>query len=433
MEISAYLQNFQNKEKTIAVIGLGYVGLPIALLFAKHYRVLGYDINPQLIAQLQNKIDPCGELTESDFENIDISFSFNPENLSDASFYIVTVPTPIDEHNNPDLSPLISAAQTIAKALKPGDFVVFESTVYPGCTEEVCVPILEKSGLRCSLDFEVGYSPERINPGDKEHRLQNTNKIIAAGSPIALQKLEAIYTQVISADLHKAPSIRVAEAAKVVENTQRDINIALMNELSLIFNRLGINTYDVLEAASTKWNFQKFSPGLVGGHCIGVDPYYLTYKASEVGYHAKMILAGRAINDGMGAYVANVVVKKLVSVKKFLPQTRVLVMGVTFKENVQDIRNSRVRELIQELQSFSIQVDITDPFARPEAVEENWQLPLVEKIKGLYDAVVVAVAHHQYIALEENYFLSITSQGAVLFDVKGIYRNKIKRLNYWSL
>jgi UDP-N-acetyl-D-galactosamine dehydrogenase len=433
MEISAYLQSFQNKEKIIAVIGLGYVGLPIALLFAKRYRALGYDINPQVIAQLQNKIDPCGELSQSDFENIDILFSSSPQDLAQASFYIVAVPTPIDEHNNPDLSPLISAAQTIAKVLKRGDFVVFESTVYPGCTEEVCIPILEKSGLRSGIDFDVGYSPERINPGDKEHRLHNTNKIIAACSPAALQKLETIYAQVICADLHKAPSIKVAEAAKIVENTQRDINIALMNELSLIFNRLGINTYDVLEAASTKWNFQKFLPGLVGGHCIGVDPYYLTYKASEVGYHAKMILAGRAINDGMGVYVANALVKKLVSVKKFLPQTRVLVMGVTFKENVQDIRNSRVRELIQELQSFNIQVDITDPLARPETVEENWRLPLVKEIKGPYDAVVVAVAHRQYAALEENYFLSITSQGAVLFDVKGIYRNKIKSLNYWSL
>ncbi|MCS6905066.1 MAG: nucleotide sugar dehydrogenase [Bacteroidia bacterium] len=435
MEVTAYLQQFLNKEKIIAVIGLGYVGLPIALLFAKRYKVLGYDINPELISILQNKIDPTAELTAEDFEDTDIFFSADAQELNKASLFIVAVPTPIDEHNNPDLSPLILASELIAKALKPGDFVVFESTVYPGCTEEVCIPILEKTGLVCSRDFDVGYSPERINPGDREHRLHNTNKIISAVTSLALQKLEAIYAQVIKADLHKAPSIKVAEAAKIVENTQRDINIALMNEFSLIFSRLGINTYDVLEAASTKWNFQKFLPGLVGGHCIGVDPYYLTYKASEVGYHAKMILAGRAINDGMGIYVANAVVKKLVVVKKFLPQTRVLVMGVTFKENVQDIRNSRVKDLIQELHSFNIQVDVTDPFARAEAVWNSLHLPLLDfsQIQGPYDAVIVAVAHKPYLLLQEDYFLQITSPEAVLFDVKGIYRNRIHQLNYWSL
>lgn len=426
-------QELLQKENTLAVVGLGYVGLPIALLFAKKIRVIGFDINASRIEQMRNKIDPSGELTEEEFEDCDIYFTSNIEELKQAAFYVIAVPTPIDHHNHPDLSPVISASKTVAQVLKPGDYVVYESTVYPGCTEEDCIPILETSGLVFQKDFKVGYSPERINPGDPVHTLQNTVKIVSGCSPESLEQIYNVYALIIEAGLHRAPSIKVAEAAKIIENTQRDLNIALMNELSIIFEQMNINTYDVIEAAATKWNFQKYLPGLVGGHCIGVDPYYLTYKASELGYHAKVILAGRSINDSMGAYVGRTIVKKMIAAGKYIRDTNVLIMGITFKENVRDIRNSKVVDVVNELRSYMVHVDITDPLATPDEVAHEYGLSLTTNLRKDYDAIIVAVAHKSYLNLNEEYFISMMSPDALLVDIKGIYRNKIKKIPYWSL
>jgi UDP-N-acetyl-D-galactosamine dehydrogenase len=331
------------KEKKISVIGLGYVGLPIALEFARKVKVVGFDIKPERIEMMKNKIDPSNELSPEEFEGCDILFTSNPEDLRNCHFHIVAVPTPIDEHKLPDLTPVIKASETVGKILKKGDYVVYESTVYPGCTEEDCVPVLEKfSGLKYIEDFKVGFSPERINPGDKVHTLPNIIKVTSGCDHEPAENIAKVYELIIKAGVHRASSIKVAEAAKIIENTQRDVNIALMNELSMIFDIMGINTFEVLEAAGTKWNFLKFIPGLVGGHCIGVDPYYLLHKAKELGYHAKMIGSGRAFNDGMGAHVAQKVVKLIISKGKEITTSRVLIMGMTFKENVTDIRNSRV-------------------------------------------------------------------------------------------
>jgi len=426
-------QELLHKEKTLAIVGLGYVGLPIALLFAKKIRVIGFDINAARIAQMRNNIDPSGELTEEEFENCDIYFTSDLEDLKQASFYVIAVPTPIDHHNHPDLTPVISASQSVAKVLKPGDYVVYESTVYPGCTEEDCIPILETSNLRFQQDFKVGYSPERINPGDPVHTLQNTIKIVSGCSAESLEEIYNVYGLIIEAGLHRAPSIKVAEAAKIIENTQRDLNIALMNELSIIFEQMNINTYDVIEAAATKWNFQKYLPGLVGGHCIGVDPYYLTYKASELGYHAKVILAGRSINDSMGAYVGRTIVKRMIAAGKYIRDTNVLIMGITFKENVRDIRNSKVVDVVNELRSYMVHVDITDPLANQDEVQHEYGLNLTTQLRSDYDAVIVAVSHKSYLSLNEDYFLSLMSPDALLVDIKGIYRNKIKKIPYWSL
>ncbi|MEY4141346.1 MAG: hypothetical protein RL110_717, partial [Bacteroidota bacterium] len=328
-------------EETLAVIGLGYVGLPIALAFARKVKVLGFDINQERVALMRQGIDPSNELTSEAFEGCNIRFSCDAEDLNEVSFYIVAVPTPIDDANLPDLKPLLSATRSVAGSLTKGNYVVFESTVYPGCTEEDCIPVLEElSGLTFNTDFFVGYSPERINPGDKVHTLENVVKVVSGSTPEALETVASVYELVVDAGVHRAPTIKVAEAAKIIENTQRDVNIALINELSIIFNKLNINTYDVLEAAGTKWNFLKFTPGLVGGHCIGVDPYYLTHRAQQAGYHSKVITSGRYVNDSMGFYIAKQTVKKVIAQGKVIQQSRALIMGVTFKEDVTDIRNS---------------------------------------------------------------------------------------------
>ncbi|WP_016778742.1 nucleotide sugar dehydrogenase [Anaerophaga thermohalophila] len=423
-----------NKEAKLSVIGLGYVGLPIALEFARKMKVIGFDIKPSRIEKMKQHIDPSNELEAVDFEGCDIKFTSNPEDLREARFHVVAVPTPINNHNLPDLNPLLSASRTVGKALKKGDYVVFESTVYPGCTEEDCVPILEQeSGLKFNKDFKVGYSPERINPGDKEHTLTKILKIVSGSDDEALELIAAVYGSIIKAGIHKASSIKVAEAAKIIENTQRDVNIALMNELSLIFNRLGINTYEVLEAAGTKWNFLRFFPGLVGGHCIGVDPYYLTYKANELGYHSKIITGGRVINDAMGPYVAKQVVKKLISKGHKINGSNVLIMGATFKENVSDIRNSKVADVYHELKSFSVNVDVDDPHASSEELMEEYGYGLVDKIDKKYDAVILAVNHDEYMNLDESYFKSITNEDPLFVDVKGVFRGKIREMTYWSL
>jgi UDP-N-acetyl-D-galactosamine dehydrogenase len=427
-------QQLINKETKLSVIGLGYVGLPIALEFARKMKVIGFDIKPSRVELMKKGIDPSNELEASDFEGCDIEFTSNPEDLREATFHVVAVPTPINKHNLPDLNPLLSASRAVGKILKKGDYVVFESTVYPGCTEEDCVPLMEEeSGLKFNEDFKVGYSPERINPGDKEHTLTKILKIVSGSDEESLEVISAVYGSIINAGIHKASSIKVAEAAKIIENTQRDVNIALMNELSLIFNRLNINTYEVLEAAGTKWNFLRFFPGLVGGHCIGVDPYYLTYKANELGYHSKIITGGRVINDAMGPYVAKQVVKQLISKGHKINGSKVLIMGATFKENVSDIRNSKVADVYKELRSFSVDVDVADPHASSEELMEEYGYGLVDEIKKEYDAVILAVNHDEYMKLDEEYFKSITVDDPLFVDVKGVFKEKIKELTYWSL
>ena len=423
-----------SKEKKIAVIGLGYVGLPIALEFARKLSVIGFDINEKRIEMMQNHIDPCSELSKEDFDDTDIVFTSDVNLLAKANFFIVAVPTPIDEYNQPDLSPLLGASKTVGSVLKKGDYVVYESTVYPGCTEEDCVPILEKvSGLKFVEDFKAGYSPERINPGDKVHTLTNTMKIVSGCDAESLEQISKVYELIIAPGVHRAPSIKVAEAGKIIENTQRDVNIALMNELSIIFNRVGINTYDVIEAAVTKWNFLKFQPGLVGGHCIGVDPYYLVHKAKQKGYHAQLIDAGRFINDSMGGYIAKQTVKKILAADKHLLQSRVLVMGFTFKENVADIRNSKVADIVRELQSYRVRVDVIDPYADADELSHEYHIELKNKPENRYDAIIAAVAHQQYREYTEQNFAELLTDKGVLIDVKGIYRDKINNIAYWSL
>ncbi len=421
------------KKHPLAVIGLGYVGLPIALAFAKKIKVIGFDINQKRVDMMNKGIDPSKELSRKDFEGCDIEFTTSLDVLKKAKFFIVAVPTPIDEHNLPDLKPLIGASTSVGKVLKKGDYVVYESTVYPGCTEEDCIPVLEQhSKLKFKKDFKAGYSPERINPGDKEHTITKILKVVSGCDEESLENISKVYEIIVEPGTHKASSIKVAEAAKIIENTQRDVNIALMNELSIIFSRIGINTFDVLEAAGTKWNFLKFSPGLVGGHCIGVDPYYLTYKAEELGYHARVINSGRYVNDSMGFYVAKNLVKKIIASGKNISDAKVVVMGATFKEDVSDIRNSKVADIIKELKSYSVKVDVVDPHADSDELEHEYGFGLNKLGKG-YDGVVIAVNHKEYKKLDEKYFKSILSPKGVLVDVKGMYRGKIKELNYWSL
>lgn len=435
------IKDLLNKRAKLALVGLGYVGLPIALEFAKKISVIGFDINEERLSLMRAGTDPCKELPHEAFCDADIRFTSSLDELREASFFIVAVPTPIDKYNKPDLEPLLGATRSVGKVLKRGDYVVYESTVYPGCTEEDCVPVLEKlSGLKLGVDFKVGYSPERINPGEKVHTLPNTIKIVSGCDEESLNEIASVYELVVKPGVHRAPNIKVAEAAKIIENTQRDVNIALMNELSIIFSRIGINTYDVLEAAGTKWNFLKFYPGLVGGHCIGVDPYYLVHKASELKYHPQLINAGRFINDTMGGYIAKKLVKKMISLKTPILGSNVLIMGVTFKENVADIRNSKVMDIIGELKDFGVNVDAVDPRADSMEMERMYGMGLLSssdllagKISKRYDAVVVAVSHDEYRTLDEAFFRSITSSSAVLVDVKGILRNKIKELVYWSL
>jgi len=427
-------QELIKKEKKIAVIGLGYVGLPLALEFAKKFSVIGFDINPGRIELMKQGIDPSEELESSAFENKDIVFTADAEQLATAHFYIVAVPTPIDEHKNPDLRPLLGASETVGKILKKGDYVIFESTVYPGCTEEDCVPILERlSGLKFGTDFKVGYSPERINPGDKEHTVDKILKVVSGNDAEALEAVALVYEAIISAGVYKAASIKVAEAAKVIENTQRDLNIAFMNELALIFDRMNIDTQEVLEAAGTKWNFLKFSPGLVGGHCIGVDPYYLLHKSKELGYNPQVINSGRRINDDMPAFIAKRLVQLLIQQGKNPSQAKVLVMGFTFKEDVSDIRNSKVADLVKELMQFSVNVHIVDPYASANEVAHEYNLTLVDEASSQYDAVMVAVAHQQYRGLSLDYFRSLMNGTPILFDLKGIYPKTEEGLLYWRL
>jgi UDP-N-acetyl-D-glucosamine/UDP-N-acetyl-D-galactosamine dehydrogenase len=425
--------NLVSKKEKLAVIGLGYVGLPIALEFAKKISVIGFDIKPERIEKMKSKIDPSDELTSEAFDGADIKFTYSLEDLREAKFFIVAVPTPIDKYDLPDLKPLLSATETVAKVLKKGDYVVYESTVYPSCTESDCVPLLEKiSGLKYMQDFKVGFSPERINPGDKEHTLTKIIKVVSGCDAESLDEIAKTYELVVAAGVHRASSIKVAEAAKIIENTQRDINIAFMNELSIIFDKLGINTFEVLEAAGTKWNFLKFFPGLVGGHCVGVDPYYLSFKAKELGIHAQIIDAGRSINDSMAEHVATVTVKKLIAAGKIINQSRVLVMGTTFKENVSDIRNSKVADIVKELNSFGVVVEAIDPYADSDDMKHEYGFGLTQ-ISGKYDAIIVAVNHKEYLNLTEDYFLNISNPNGIFVDVKGVYRNKIKNLTYWSL
>ncbi len=422
------------KEKKLAVIGLGYVGLPIALAFARKISVIGFDINSQRVDLMRKGIDPSKELSAADFEDCDIEFTNSMDILRQASFFIVAVPTPVDEHNVPNLIPILKAAETVGHVLKKGDYVVFESTVYPGCTEEDCLPLMEiNAGLRVGVDFKLGYSPERINPGDKQHTLSQVVKIVSACDLESLDQVAKVYGLVVEAGVHRASSIKVAEAAKVIENTQRDLNIAMMNELSIIFDRMGINTYEVLEAAGTKWNFLKFQPGLVGGHCIGVDPYYLTHKAKELGYHSQVILSGRNINDGMGRHIANKIIQHLIRQVGDLRQTKVLVKGATFKENVSDIRNSKVIDVILGLRDFLVQVDVVDPHADADAFRHEYGFELAQEIGSDYDAVVLAVPHSSFQGLNDAYFASLTKSHGMIFDLKGVYRNQINSRLYWSL
>lgn len=427
-------QSIKSKEKSICVIGMGYVGLPIALEFAKHYKVIGFDINVKRVKMLQNAQDPSKEVLAEEFENKDIIFTDDIEKIKAASFYIVAVPTPIDEGKNPDLMPLRSASKTVGRVLSKGDYVVYESTVYPGCTEEDCVPEIEReSGFTFRKDFMVGYSPERINPGDKVNTLTKIKKIVSGCCETSLRNISDLYGSIIEAGIHEAPTIKVAEAAKIVENTQRDLNISLMNELSLIFNKMDINTYDVIEAAGTKWNFLKFYPGLVGGHCIGVDPYYLTYRATELGIHPRVIAAGRFTNDMMGAHIAKVSIQKLIKNDKSVRQSKILIMGATFKENVADIRNSKIVDIVNELKSFSVNVEVVDAYADADEVYEEYGFHLTDKIGTDYDGVILAVSHDQYKNKTEQWFKEMCNANSFLLDLKGLYRNEIKDMEYWSL
>lgn len=430
----AIYQDLIDKNTKIAVIGLGYVGLPIALEFAKKISVIGFDINEKRIEMMRKQIDPSKEVPKENFEGREIEFTSDLEILKTASFFIVAVPTPVDHFNVPNLKPVKGASEILGKVLKKGDYVVFESTVYPGCTEEDCLPIIEQlSGLKSITDFKLGYSPERINPGDKKNTLRSVIKIVSGCDAESLDNIAKVYEIVVDAGVHRATSIKVAEAAKIVENTQRDLNIALMNELSMIFDRMGINTYDVLEAAGTKWNFLKFSPGLVGGHCIGVDPYYLTHKAEALGYEAKVISASRFINDHMAKNVARKVIMHVLRNAADVNNAKVLVRGVTFKENVSDIRNSKIIDTVKEIQDFNIKVDIEDPYAEADEVFEEYGLHLSKNASKDYDAVVIAIPHLQYTQLTEADLCSITKPTALIADLKGIFRGKITKRDYWSL
>lgn len=427
-------KEIQEKKKVISVTGLGYVGLPLALAFAKKFSVIGFDISKERVEMMRNNIDPSKELESSDFEGADIKFTYDANDLSDAHFHIIGVPTDIDSHKVPDLTPLKKASESVGKVLKKGDYVVYESTVYPGCTEEDCVPILEEfSGLKMGDDFKVGYSPERINPGDKARPLTKILKIVSGCDEESLEEIASVYDSIIEAGIYKAPTIKVAEAAKIIENTQRDLNISLMNELSMIFDIMDIDTKEVLKAAGTKWNFLKFFPGLVGGHCIGVDPYYLVHKSKKVGYDPQVILSGRRINDQMPAFIAKRLIQMLIQRGKNPQDSKVLVKGITFKEDVADIRNSKVVDLIRELMEFSINVHVVDPHASPNEVAHEYKLTMVDQTSKDYDAVIVAVAHKEYKDLSNEYFKSITNEKPIIMDLKGIYNFSDNGIVYWRL
>jgi UDP-N-acetyl-D-galactosamine dehydrogenase len=425
--------------RSIAIVGLGYVGLPIAVAFGKHAPVLGFDINKAKIDELRNGVDRTGEVSRQDLKRSRVRYTSDPTDLKMTDFIIVAVPTPINEALQPDLTALQKASELIGSNLSPGTIVVYESTVYPGATEEVCLPILERtSGLKCGLDFKIGYSPERINPGDKEHTLEKIVKVVSAQDGESLDIVAKTYGKVVKAGIHRAPTIKVAEAAKVIENTQRDLNIALMNELALIFHRLGVDTKSVLEAAGTKWNFLKFNPGLVGGHCIGVDPYYLTTKAESVGYHPEVILAGRRINNSMGKFVAEHTMKLLSQLDCPVGNLKVAVLGLTFKENVPDLRNSRVPDIVNELREYGLQVSVHDPLAEPEEAVAEYGLRLLswDHIKQV-DGIVLAVPHHHYMQMDMQDLLKPLrrQRNSVVVDVKGVLNPQLLpgTIRYWRL
>ena len=433
--------DIRKKQATIALVGLGYVGLPLAAAFGRKTKVIGFDISSQKIDELRQGFDATGELSSDDLASTQIDLTDQPARLKEASFLVVTVPTPIDRNRKPDLSPLVSASTMIGRNLTPGSIVVYESTVYPGVTEDICVPILEaESGLICGIDFKVGYSPERINPGDKVHTIDKIIKVVSGQDEETLETVASVYELVVDAGVHRASSIKVAEAAKVIENTQRDLNIALMNELALIFNLMGIPTQDVLAAAGTKWNFLKFTPGLVGGHCIGVDPYYLTYKAEEIGYQPQVILAGRRINDQMGKFVAETTIKKLIQADRAVKGARVLILGLTFKEDVPDIRNTKVIDIVRELQEYGVETLVHDPVANAEEARKEFNMSLVDlDVVAPVDAVVVAVAHKVYRSFSAEDFRRLCSAQngtGIIMDVKSIL-NKAEiestGLIYWTL
>ena len=403
----------------IGIIGLGYVGLPLAVEFGKVIEVIGFDINQKRIEELRQGHDRTDEVSDNELKEAKwLSYSSNPDDLRQVNYFMVTVPTPVDEYKKPDLSPLISASRTVGSVIKKGDVVIYESTVYPGCTEEACIPVVERqSGLKFNVDFFAGYSPERINPGDKQHRVSTIKKVTSGSTPEVAEKVDQLYKRVIKAGTHKASSIKVAEAAKVIENSQRDINIAFVNELALIFERMGIDTHEVLEAAGTKWNFLPFKPGLVGGHCIGVDPYYLTYKAEGLGYRPEVILSGRRINDNMGIHVANAVIKQMARHDLPINKSQILVLGLTFKENCPDIRNSKVVDVIRELESFGAEVDVFDPHADAEEVKHEYGFDLTPALHKVYHAVVLAVGHDQFKTMSWD---TIRGPRTIVYDVKGI-------------
>jgi UDP-N-acetyl-D-glucosamine/UDP-N-acetyl-D-galactosamine dehydrogenase len=425
-------------ERIVSVIGLGYVGLPVAVAFGLKRRTIGFDINARRVEELLKGYDRTGECTSEELAKADIDFTDSIAHLSQADFHIVAVPTPVDSANQPDLSPMLKASETVGRALKKGDIVVYESTVYPGVTEDECVPILERvSGLVCGPDFTVGYSPERINPGDREHTFTKIKKVVSGQDAKTLEIVAQVYESVVTAGVHRAPSIKVAEAAKVIENTQRDLNIALMNELALIFDKLGIDTDDVLEAAGTKWNFLKFKPGLVGGHCIGVDPYYLTHKAEKIGYIPQVILSGRRINDGMGKFIAQRTVKEMIHAGHNVRGATVTVLGLTFKEDCPDLRNSKVIDIIHELQDYGIQVQVSDPLADPGEALHEYGVALypLNELKPC-DAVVVAVAHQEYRSLSIDNFRAMMNGAPLLIDVKGVLNRQIMEnsgIRFWRL
>jgi UDP-N-acetyl-D-galactosamine dehydrogenase len=431
--MSKLIDLFVNKEKVISVTGLGYVGLPLALEFAKHFKVIGFDINVARVELMKKGIDPSKELGSNAFEGCDIMFTSDVEDLKKAHFHIVGVPTDIDENKVPNLNPLLGASRSVASALKKGDYVVYESTVYPGCTEEDCVPILENiSGLKAGIDFKFGYSPERIVPGDKVKTLTNILKIVSGNDDEALEVISEVYGTIIKAGLHKAESIKVAEAAKVIENTQRDINISLMNELAIIFDKMGIDTKAVIEAAGTKWNFHKYQPGLVGGHCISVDPFYLIHKAKKLGIDPQVIAAGRRVNDFIPSFIAKRIVQALIEQDKNPGKSKVLVMGITFKEDVADIRNSKVVDLVKELMDYSIHVHVVDPHGCPNELAHEYGVALIDEPIGLYDVIVLAVGHNQYVKMTTEDFQKMSKDELFMFDIKGVMNPKEFK-NYWRL
>lgn len=417
----------------IGVIGLGYVGLPVAVAFARHYPVTGYDINSRRIEELSRGYDRNHQVSPEALQNPNLTFTTDLQKLHEANFFIVTVPTPIDIYKVPDLTPLRKASEALVQVLKPGDTVVYESTVYPGCTEEVCIPILEQSGLKAGEDFWVGYSPERINPGDPEHPFEKVPKVVSGLTPEALDYIAAVYQRVLEAPVHRAPSIKVAEAAKVIENTQRDLNIALVNELALLFQQMGLSVFDVLDAAGTKWNFHRYAPGLVGGHCIGVDPYYLTYKATGIGFHPQLILAGRRVNDEMPRRIGEMILQSLAQLNHPTPW-EILILGFTFKEDVPDIRNTKVYDLYMTLRNHGAQVDVHDPLAHPDEVAEEYGLRLTEPRPQAYHAIVVAVPHKAYLQLTQKDFEAWAKPNALFADIKGRFRCRIHEpFQYWTL